>query len=285
MYVPEPIREIFGGPGRLFSGGVALVAAVFAVLAEGVLGVGIFIVVALALLLAEVWRDSSQLTQALATATHERDLARSAEQATGSELEVERESISELQARSAQLAEKIAWLRARLKEGETELAPLVYGLEGRIEVVQLVLRHRALSANIGAARWPIVRIVGDSEGAAMIVASGGEDCDSAREELVSLISLDSSEVQTSGKAMVEGQQISIVVSLNELPPHMATELESYGEAQAAGYALELAGLTVKAYDAVGDAGLRQLQQAMSTAMQSVRSALSANVEPEGGSEQ
>ena len=73
----------------------------------------------------------------------------------------------------------------------------------------------------------------------------------------------------------------VTVPLEALPPEVLGELEIHAEVQPEGYALELAGLTIKTHDEFSDTRLQELQQAVTTARQGAFDALYGNREQEG----
>jgi hypothetical protein len=277
MHVPAPIAELVSGPGRLISAGFAFLAAIFGILAEGYVGISVFVIIVLILVVAELWRESGSLTG-------ERDGARSAEQTTRSLLEREQEKTQAMTAvieHEEALERQVEWLREELTAQSTNPSRLLRILIGHAELIRLAVSHRELSMGRRTCRWPILGITIDRGQVAAIscYADGSEYADG---EPVALVATASGEIQTTAQATVSGDQLLIVVPLNELPAEILDELETNDDVHPDGYMLELAGLAIKTYDGVSDERLRELERAVSTAMQSASSALRHDLDQEGG---
>lgn len=286
MHIPAPIAVLFAGPGRLVSAGLAFLAAVFAVLAEGWLGISILIIVLLALLVAELWRDSARLTNSLRLAVHERDEAKMRESATLSTLQAERdrlEAAEAAQAESLVLSDEVAWLRGALEAQRSDLASLLPSLVTHTELIQLVRKHRNL-AETADSRWTILRISSETEHTATITCFVGDNHSDIEGEPVSLVASTSGEVKATGEATVRGQKLIVVLDIEQLPSDISTELDNHGESRPERYAIELAGLAIKAYDALSDESLLNLERVISAATQSTAAALDESRKRNGEAE-
>ena len=272
MHVPAPIARLFGR-GSLLQFGLAFVGALFAVMAEGFTGIAIFIIILLALVVSELWQESERLTKDL-------EEARTAGQMTTSRLDGEIEKARMLEARDEQARElegEVEWLRGELQAQASSPSRLLNILVGHADLIELIRKHRELMQAERPGRWTALRIRINDEKTAYI-SSYAEGCDYADGELVALIGVESGEIQATATATMQGQLILVTMPLDVLPREILASLEIQNEVQPEAYALELAGLAIKTYDSVSDAGLRELEQAVTTARQGAFRALHDNPE-------
>ncbi len=264
MHVPAPIAALLSGPGRLISAGLAFLAAIFGILAEGYVGVSVFVIVSLALVVVELWRDSAGLTS-------ERDEARSARDQHLLVARQEREkarNMDSLEAESAKLKQRAARLVAELEAQANDPSRLLGILARHADLVAVIRRQRALSESARPARWPVLAVKLISEQLVEIRCFATQ-CDYVSGEPVSLIAPDTGQVHGTGEATVEGSGIVVVLRLDELPLALATDLEAESDLRPVGYAVELAGLAMSTYHDVSDDALKALEEQLSGALKAL----------------
>ncbi len=276
MHTPRPIAAVLCGPGRVLSAGIAILAAVFSVLAEGFVGVAVFAIVSLALLVAELWRDSSSLTQEIENTSQQLTTARAAEHAALNKVNVTNEHLEGMAVTGREakgLRERASWLEEQLRAQHSELVPFLDILGNQGARLELVRRHRALTGGDRTGRWPVVSVSSEGTPSVTIVAFAASDCEYVDQQPVMLVATSSNTSLSTGRATLQGRQIIMDVTLDELPEDLCIGLERHGRLQPEGYAVELAGLAVDAYDGVGDDELEEIEKAMLTVMRGVSSAL------------
>lgn len=273
--VPEPIRNIFGQ--RFFAttflfGAAALFVGIFqpartwksVLLVLGGIAVG---------LIFDLWRHSlrleanateheqtvSQLTQERDDAILERDqayegLERQAEvEAENIRLTIERDEAVQRSATPPALLEQV-----------------LASMDGQLEILGVVQKHRAIQAAGDDWQWPVTGIRMHDESLVSVTAHADNPTAYAGE----FVALTTGEgFISTAQAASSGSQLTILLPFALLPEPIQESLLTNGTAPSGGYLLRLIGLSLAPYDRMEDEQIERLAEALRAAASAVSGAV------------
>ncbi|MDA0184917.1 hypothetical protein OJ997_31730 [Solirubrobacter phytolaccae] len=258
-----------------------LIALVYGAIEHGAVGISVVCALFLALVVAELWRESARLTASLDATRHEIDNLSRTHEIDRMQIESASAKVEEfaaLQCANDELAEEILNLNQRLADPQLTLVQTVDGVARQRKLLQITLRHRARRNAGEPIQWAVVSIHHSNEGIVEVRAlSGGTDPGILSGELVALVRNDDS------KAIVFGEVTSVDASnvhASAFPPSLLASLVaeplSLGRSTSPdGLLLRLGGLDWGPFTSLSDEQLRTVDDALAAVEVSVSAALTA----------
>ncbi|HYC80597.1 MAG TPA: hypothetical protein VEB65_02345 [Solirubrobacterales bacterium] len=254
VYIPQAIREQLGGSGAILVGGSTILSLVLAGIALGWLGLVAVVGVTFLLVVIEVWREAAAKSKSLA--------------ATEAALESSRreaDTVPGLRAKVEELESTVAVLEQEMRRPRAGPEETLEALTIHLERLTLVLKHRAMSAQVPA--MPVTRAEIEEDGTAELSGVADRGVDLVQSEPLAVMKVDG-EVGTgfSQETRIDGVSIQGRFDLSALPSDLASAIERRGSLNPQGYMLVLAGLAMDGYQSQTDADLQKMQTALTDAV-------------------
>jgi hypothetical protein len=277
MKVPPPIASHLQGRGKILSVGVTLIAAVFSVLAFGVIGAAALVAGIVLLTLIELWVDSGRLVTEIQGLKGRRDDLQTELQLTNRELLEARERADRVPALEADVRRHLAEIEALRRELATPQATLQHLLEAlvvQVQMIDTVKKHRLLEAQ-GLSEWPVLRASLDQDAGVVVKAFVTAPADQLSGEWVALVDRAAgSHPICYGRVILAGEQeVSAALNPGDVPQALLEDVEERGSVAATGLALRPAGLCLSPYNEIDNGGLEGLRERLTDVMNAVSKAL------------
>ncbi len=246
MHVPVPVANQVKGPGKIFTTGFAVATGIVAFLVYCWVGLAIFGALLAALLIAELWVESSRLTEEIRTRdTALRTLGDERDAATIDNRELERRvgRVAELEGEVVERDEYIEQLQTALREPSFSTEQLLEALQQHVSMLNVAQRHRTMRREDSAA-WPVVRVNRVDDDTIGVQAVVGEGAERLIDEVVLLV--DDQGTASLPGVVVEAGSRNVHAAFNQVhvPMALADELEESGSFSPTGHALRLAGASL-----------------------------------------
>lgn len=260
MYVPEAITKPTNGPGSILIAGVALISAIVAGVALGLVGAVVVVVAIFLLLVAEVYREAGSLKD------RNDELSDELASAQG-----ESSVIPALRAERDQLKAALMALEEENQRPRFRPEEILEVIGIHIQIIDVVQKHRHMASQV--ADMPVTRAELAEDGI-LLTGTCMSGADILSGESLTVVDKTGTVWGDSAETIGTGTQIRSNFQSEDLPSDLVAEVAERNSLNPSGYVLRLSGLHMSHYVSLKDEELRQMRGALVNASKALTRALS-----------